>query len=88
MHADLINSKKFMVSESAGKLKATVFWDTEGILLIHYKEKGVNITREYILKPLQVAIKKIREENGLEMFFFCKTTGPRSQEQYSHGWSM
>ncbi|CAH2238236.1 jg11515 [Pararge aegeria aegeria] len=32
--------KKFRVSESAGKLIATVFWDCEGILLIDYKDKG------------------------------------------------
>ena len=32
---------------SAGKLMASVFWDTKGILLIHYLEKGETITGEY-----------------------------------------
>lgn len=55
--------KKFKVSQSAGKLMATVFWDSEGILLIDYKEKGVSITGEYyatILERLREAIKEKR----------------------------
>ncbi|XP_048483622.1 histone-lysine N-methyltransferase SETMAR-like [Plutella xylostella] len=55
--------KKFKVSESVGKIMATVFWDTEGILLIDYKEKGVNITGTYyasLLQKLKEAIKEKR----------------------------
>lgn len=55
--------KKFKVSQSAGKLMATVFWDSEGILLIDYKDKGVSITGEYyasILERLKEAIKEKR----------------------------
>ncbi|EFA09485.1 Histone-lysine N-methyltransferase SETMAR-like Protein [Tribolium castaneum] len=55
--------KKFKVSESAGKLMATVFWDTEGVLLLDYKEKGVSITGEYydrLLEQLKEAIKEKR----------------------------
>jgi [histone H3]-lysine36 N-dimethyltransferase SETMAR len=42
---------------------ATVFWDSEGVLLIHYKGKGVSITGEYyasILEQLKEAIKTKR----------------------------
>ena len=39
--------KKFKVSQSAGKLMATVFWDCEGIILVDYKEKRRNISGEY-----------------------------------------
>ena len=42
---------------------ATVFWDTEGILLIDYKDKGVNITGVYyasILERLRETIKEKR----------------------------
>lgn len=35
--------KKFKVTPSAGKLMATVFWDSKGILLIEYKKKGETI---------------------------------------------
>lgn len=55
--------KKFKVSQSAGKLMATVFWDLEGILLIKYKDKGVSITKEYnasILEQLKEPIKEKR----------------------------
>ncbi|CAK9817756.1 Histone-lysine N-methyltransferase SETMAR [Anthophora plagiata] len=55
--------KKFKVSESVGKLMATIFWDFEGILLVDYKEKGVAITGEYyseLLEQLKEAIKEKR----------------------------
>lgn len=35
--------KKFKVTPSAGKVMATVFWDSKGILLIEYKKKGETI---------------------------------------------
>lgn len=55
--------KKFKVVPSAGKIMATIFWDCEGILLIDYKVKGLNITGEYyanILRQLREAIKEKR----------------------------
>lgn len=55
--------KKFKVSQSAGKIMATVFWDSEGILLIDYKDKGVSITGQYyasILERLKESIKEKR----------------------------
>lgn len=54
--------KKFKVSESVGKIMATVFWDTEGILLIDYKEKGVNITGTYYASLLQKLKEVIKEK--------------------------
>ena len=42
---------------------ATVFWDSEGILLIDYKDKGVSITGQYyasILERLKESIKEKR----------------------------
>lgn len=55
--------KKFKVAQSAGKVMATVFWDSKGILLIDYKDKGVSITGDYyanILHNLRCAIKEKR----------------------------
>ena len=55
--------KKFKVVPSAGKVMATIFWDSEGILLIDYKSKGATITGEYyagILHQLREEIKKKR----------------------------
>ncbi|GBP19016.1 Mariner Mos1 transposase [Eumeta japonica] len=52
--------KKCKVSQSVGKLIASILWDAEGILLIDYKDKGVNITGEYyatLIDKLRVAIK-------------------------------
>lgn len=55
--------KKFRVSESAGKVMATIFWDSTGILMIDYKDKGVTITGTYyamLLERLREAIKEKR----------------------------
>ena len=45
---------------------ASVFWDAEGILFIHYLEKGTTITREYYSNRL-TRLEKIREKRtGLQ----------------------
>ncbi|XP_052752751.1 uncharacterized protein LOC128201097 [Galleria mellonella] len=52
--------KKLKVSESAEKIMATIFWDTEGILLIDYKDRGVTgqIERSYQGKKKRKAVKR------------------------------
>jgi histone-lysine N-methyltransferase SETMAR len=55
--------ERFKVSPSARKIMATDFWDTESILLIDYKDKGVTITGEYyarLLEQLKEAVKEKR----------------------------
>ncbi|CAK1581907.1 unnamed protein product [Parnassius mnemosyne] len=55
--------KKFKVAQSAGIIMETVFGDSEGILLINYKDKGDSITGNYyasILEQFQEAIKEKR----------------------------
>lgn len=55
--------KKFKVTPSAGKVMATVFWDSKGILLIEYKNKGETINaKSYAstLRNLREAIKEKR----------------------------
>ena len=54
---------KFKVTPSAGKIMAIIFWDSEGILMIDYKDKGVTITGEYysnVLTRLKESIKEKR----------------------------
>lgn len=53
--------KKLKVSKSAGKIMATVFWDSEGILLIDYKEKGFDMTGGYYATLLEKFKDAIRE---------------------------
>ena len=55
--------KKFRTHPSAGKVMATVFWDSKGIILIDYKPAGTSVTGEYyanVNKQLRVAIKEKR----------------------------
>ena len=39
--------KKAKTVPSAGKVMATIFWDSHGIILIDYLQKGKTITGEY-----------------------------------------
>jgi hypothetical protein len=58
---------KAMSVPSAGKNVASVFWDVEGILFIHYLEKGKTITGEYYSNLLTRLDEKIREKRpGLQ----------------------
>jgi len=51
----------------AGKVMASVFWDTEGILFIDYLEKGKKITGEYYSNLLTRLDDKSREKRpGLQ----------------------
>jgi histone-lysine N-methyltransferase SETMAR len=34
---------KFMVTPSAGKVMLTVFWDSQGVLLAHFQDRGENM---------------------------------------------
>lgn len=55
--------KKFKVTPSAGKIMATVFWDSKGILLIEYTKKGETINATSYattLRNLREAIKEKR----------------------------
>lgn len=55
--------KKFKTQPSAGKIMATVFWDSKGVILIDYKPPKTTITGAYyadLLKRLRAAIKEKR----------------------------
>lgn len=47
--------KKFKVEKSASKLMATIFWDSEGILLIDYLPKGTTMNGQYYANLLSQA---------------------------------
>ena len=50
---------------STGKVIASIFWDAEGVLLVHYLDKGHTITGAYsadLLRQLWEKIKQIQHE--------------------------
>lgn len=62
-HVSSPSPRKFKVQASAGKIMCTVFWDSEGILLIDYLPHTVTITGMYyagLLHKLRAAIKEKR----------------------------
>jgi len=62
-HPESPAPKKAKSVPSAGKVMASVFWDSKGILLIDYLEKGQTINGRYyadLLRQLRVAIKAKR----------------------------
>ncbi|UYV63135.1 hypothetical protein LAZ67_2003260 [Cordylochernes scorpioides] len=55
--------KKAKTVRSAGKVMLSVFWDSEGVLLLDFLNKGQTITGNYyanLVKQLREAIKEIR----------------------------
>ncbi|XP_026737518.1 protein GVQW3-like [Trichoplusia ni] len=80
--------KKFKVSQSAGKIMATVFWDSEGILMIDYKDKGVNITGKYYATLLEKLKKNNQGKTKRKMVSRCVPFArqrPPSQESCCDG---
>ena len=62
-HHDSPTPKKFRTQPSAGKIMATVFWDSEGILLVDYMPPKTTITGDAyvaVLRNLKEAIKDKR----------------------------
>ena len=62
-HKDSPPPKKFRTQPSAGKVMATVFWDSEGILMIDYMPHKTTITGQYyaqLMPKLREAIKNKR----------------------------
>lgn len=54
--------KKAKTVRSAGKIMATVFWDSKGIILIDYLEKGKTITGQYYADLLDRFNAKLKEK--------------------------
>ena len=51
-HTGSPTRKKFKVTPSAGKVMATVFWDTTGAILIEYLECGHTINADHYCATL------------------------------------
>ena len=62
-HKDSPAPKKFRTQHSAGKVMATVFWDSRGVIMLDYKPNKTTITGAYyadIMRKLREAIKQKR----------------------------
>jgi len=60
-HSGSPRHKILRVQKSAGNVLASIFWDQDGILLIHYLPKGQTINAEY-WSSLLVQLKDILKE--------------------------
>ncbi|GBP95891.1 Histone-lysine N-methyltransferase SETMAR [Eumeta japonica] len=56
--------KKFKVQKSASKLMATIFWDSEGVLLIEYLPKGTTMNGQYYANLLAQAREAVVQDNA------------------------
>lgn len=77
--------KKAKVVESAGKVMATIFWDSKGVLLIDYLPRGETITAERyceVLRKLRRAIQnKRRGKLTKTVFLFHDNARPHTARQ-------
>jgi hypothetical protein len=42
-HPSSPSTKKFQIAPSVGKVKLTMFWDSQGVLLVHFQQHGENV---------------------------------------------
>ena len=78
-HVDSPPPKKARVTPSAGKVMATVFWDSEGILLTDFLEKGRTVTGDYyssLLVQLRENIKSKRPGKLTKGVLFHQDNAP------------
>lgn len=71
--------KKFRVAPTAGKVMASVFWDSEGILLIDYLPKGQTITGPYyagLIPKVRDAVKNKRRGKLTRGVLFLHDNAP------------
>ena len=64
-HPSSPSPKKAKVIPSAGKVMASVFWDSQGVIFIDYLQRGHTITGQYysdLLKKLRVQIQEKRPQ--------------------------
>jgi histone-lysine N-methyltransferase SETMAR len=82
-HSGSSHPKKFRVQKSAGKVLPSVFWDQDGVLLIHYLPKGQAIDEEYY-SSLLVQLKDILKEKFrgkvTKVFLFFHDNVPAHRE--------
>ena len=61
-HKDSPTPIKFRTQPSAGKIMATIFWDSEGVLMVDYAPRGRTITGQYYAEELARLKKCIRQK--------------------------
>lgn len=67
-HTSSPRKKKFKTVRSAGKVMATVFWDTEGVILVDFLEQGCTINSvQYVttLKKLKARLQRVRPTKSM-----------------------
>lgn len=71
--------KKALIRPSAGKIMASIFWDSTGVLLIDYLGKGQTINSAYysdLLDQLKAAIRKKRPRLSMNKILYHHDNAP------------
>ena len=58
-HPTSPRTKKFKAQNSAGKIMASVFWDSQGVILVDFLPKGETINSEVYIETLRKLKAKI-----------------------------
>lgn len=78
--------KKFRTQPSAGKIMATIFWDTEGVILVDYLPQKTTVTGQYyanILLKLKDAVKEKRRGKLSKGVLLLHDNAPAHSSQLS-----
>ena len=63
-HPGSLPSKKFKRLSSAGKVMASIFWDSQGIIMVDYLEEGCSINGAYYAEQLRQLHQEIVKRRG------------------------
>ena len=78
-HATSPTPTKAKSQPSAGKVMASIFWDSEGVLLVDYLEKGKTINGKYyanLLRQLRAKILELRPGKITKVVMFHQDNAP------------
>jgi len=78
-HSGSPHPKKFQLQKSAGKVRASLFWDQDGILHIDYLPEGQTINAEYyssLLVQLKDILKEKRRGKVTKVVLFSHDNAP------------
>ena len=54
--------KEFLVQQSAGKIMATVFWDSEGVLLLEFMPHKTTVTGDTYASTMVALLENIKQK--------------------------
>ena len=70
-HPGSLHPKKFKRVSSTGKVMASIFWDSQGIIMVDYLEEGCTINSAYYTELRQLHPEIMQKRRGRKVYSRC-----------------